>query len=182
MDAGSPSTEEKGGFGPGGKAAIVVVLAFVVFGVVYIKADRESGDSCCDVDGPPVGQSPSTAATQPATTATAPARAAFEVKALPRLLDLGRGTCIPCKQMMPILEGLRKEYAGRLLVEVIDLRDEPEAGARFGVRVIPTQIFFAPSGKELYRHVGVIPKEDIVAKWKELGFDLKRSSGGGDGR
>ncbi len=178
MDAGPPSTDKKGGFGLSGKAAIVVVLAFVVFGVVYMKADKQSGDSCCGVGGPPAGQARSPGATQPATSRVAPADAASVPKALPQLVDLGRGTCIPCKQMMPVLESLRKEYAGRLLVEIIDLRDEPEAGARFGVQMIPTQVFLDPSGKELHRHVGFISKEDIVATWKDLGFDLEGLDGG----
>lgn len=38
--------------------------------------------------------------------------------------------------------------------------------------MIPTQIFFDAQGNELYRHVGFIGKEDILAKWKELGVDL----------
>jgi thioredoxin 1 len=39
--------------------------------------------------------------------------------------------------------------------------------------VIPTQIFFDAEGKELFRHVGFFAKEDILAKWKELGVELK---------
>ena len=91
---------------------------------------------------------------------------------LPRLVDLGAKTCIPCKMMAPILEELRNEYKGKLQVEIIDVWENQSAGGQYGIRVIPTQIFFDPSGKELFRHVGFISKEDILSKWQELGFNL----------
>ena len=95
---------------------------------------------------------------------------------LPRLVDLGSGTCIPCKMMAPILEELKKEYTGRLDVVVIDLRYDPNAATRYKVQLIPTQIFFDPNGQELFRHEGFFAKEDILAQWKELGFSLTSSS------
>jgi thioredoxin 1 len=90
---------------------------------------------------------------------------------LPRLVDLGATKCIPCKMMAPILEELKKEYAGRMNVEFIDVWENPDAGKPYGIELIPTQIFFDASGKELFRHVGFFAKEDILAKWKELGVD-----------
>jgi thioredoxin 1 len=92
----------------------------------------------------------------------------------PRLLDLGSKACIPCKMMAPLLEELSKEYAGKLQVEFIDvwLKENAAKGKEYGIKAIPTQIFFAPDGKELWRHEGFISKEDILAKWKELGYDL----------
>jgi len=91
---------------------------------------------------------------------------------LPRLVDLGASKCLPCKMMAPILEDLKKEYAGRLAVEFIDVWKNPDAGKEYGVRVIPTQILYGADGKELFRHEGFFGKEDILAKWKELGADL----------
>jgi thioredoxin 1 len=99
--------------------------------------------------------------------------------ALPRLVDLGSTTCIPCKMMAPILEELKQEYAGKLLVEFIDVGENPDAGKPYGIKLIPTQVFFDASGKELWRHEGFIAKEDILAKWKELGVDLATGAGGG---
>ena len=93
--------------------------------------------------------------------------------AVPRLVDLGAGKCIPCKKMAPILEELKKEYAGRMEVEFIDVWKNPDAGKAYGVEMIPTQIFYDASGKELDRHTGFFGREDILAKWKELGVDLK---------
>jgi len=91
---------------------------------------------------------------------------------LPRLIEIGSVTCIPCKMMKPILDELRQEYAGRLQVDFIDVQVDPEAAGTYGIRVIPTQIFLDAGGKELFRHEGFFPKEDILAKWEEVGIDL----------
>jgi thioredoxin 1 len=92
--------------------------------------------------------------------------------ALPKLVDLGAGKCIPCKMMAPILEQLKKDYAGQLTVEFIDVWKNPDAGKPYKIEVIPTQIFYDASGKELFRHIGFFSKDDILGKWKELGVDL----------
>lgn len=88
---------------------------------------------------------------------------------LPKMVDLGRNTCIPCRMMAPILEELKKEYEGRAIIEVIDLRENMEAARKYRIRVIPTQIFFDAEGNEVWRHEGYMPKEQIVAKLAELG-------------
>lgn len=93
-------------------------------------------------------------------------------KRLPRIVDLGADKCVPCKMMAPILEGLKKEYGGRMDVQFIDVWKSPEAGKEYGIRVIPTQIFYGADGRESFRHEGFFGKEDILAKWKELGVDL----------
>ncbi len=93
-------------------------------------------------------------------------------KSLPRLLDLGAGKCIPCKMMAPILAELRTTYAGKLEVVFIDVWENKQAGEQYGIRMIPTQIFYAADGKELFRHEGFFAKEDILAKWKEFGVNL----------
>lgn len=90
--------------------------------------------------------------------------------ALPRLVDLGAGKCIPCKMMAPILEDLKKTHADKFEVQFIDVWQNPDEAKKFSIRVIPTQIFFAPDGKELFRHEGFFGKDDILAKWKEVGF------------
>jgi thioredoxin 1 len=92
--------------------------------------------------------------------------------ALPRLVDLGANTCIPCKMMAPILEELKEEYRGALVVEVIDIRENQQAAKDYGIRVIPTQIFLDASGKEFFRHEGFMSKEAILAEWTKAGFDL----------
>jgi len=93
--------------------------------------------------------------------------------AIPRLVDLGADKCIPCRMMTPILAELAKEYAGQLDVRFIDVWKNREEGESYGIRVIPTQIFFGADSKELFRHEGFFAKKDILAKWKELGVELK---------
>ena len=100
---------------------------------------------------------------------------AVEPAKLPRLVDLGADKCIPCKMMAPILEGLKKEYAGKMDVEFLDVWKNPDAGKQHKIQLIPTQIFFDTSGKELFRHEGFFGKADILAKWKELGVDVSGS-------
>ena len=105
---------------------------------------------------------------EPKSTSTAPAEGA----GLPKLLDLGANKCIPCKAMAPILEELKKEFVGKLNVEFIDVWQHEDAGKQYGVEMIPTQIFYSADGKEMFRHTGFFGREDILAKWKELGVDL----------
>jgi len=81
---------------------------------------------------------------------------------------------------LPILEDLREEYRGRFEVVFIDVWKDPEAGKAHRIRMIPTQIFFDASGKELYRHEGFFSKEDILAKWKELEVDLENKPAGAE--
>lgn len=99
-----------------------------------------------------------------------PEPAAKKPQRLPRLLDLGMGMCIPCKMMVPILDSLKQEYAGKLIVEVIDLSHDQSPAEKYGIQSIPTQIIFDREGKEVFRHIGFWSKEDILAKLRELGL------------
>ena len=92
--------------------------------------------------------------------------------ALPRLLDLGADRCVPCKMMAPILDELKADYKGTMTVQFIDVWKHPAEAEAYGIKVIPTQIFFAADGTELFRHEGFYGREDILAKWRELGVDL----------
>jgi thioredoxin 1 len=76
--------------------------------------------------------------------------------------------------MEPVLEDLKTEYAGRMQVEFIDVWKNREQAAQYGVQLIPTQIFYDAAGKELFRRSGFIGKDDILAKWRELGYDFSR--------
>lgn len=98
------------------------------------------------------------------------------VKALPKLLDLGADKCIPCKMMAPILEELKKEYKGSLEVVFIDVWENREAADKYGIRTIPTQIFYDAKGKEIARHTGFFSKEDILKTFKDNGVKLTRAA------
>jgi thioredoxin 1 len=90
-----------------------------------------------------------------------PAVAAEPAATLPRLVDLGAGKCIPCKKMAPILEEMKKDYAGVVDVVFVDVWKDPKAGKPYKIRVIPTQIFYDKAGKEVFRHEGFFSREEI---------------------
>jgi thioredoxin 1 len=92
---------------------------------------------------------------------------------LPRMVDVGADKCIPCVMMAPILEELKKEYAGVLDVEFVDVWKNPDGAKQYGVRGIPTQIFYDANGKELKRHLGFISKQGILDEFQKLGITLK---------
>ena len=91
---------------------------------------------------------------------------------LPVLLELGSHKCPPCRQMTPILNELREEYSGKFEIRYIDVWKDRAAGAKYGVRAIPTQIFFDSKGREVFRHVGFYPKSDILSTWRKIGIKL----------
>jgi thioredoxin 1 len=69
------------------------------------------------------------------------------------------------------MEKMEKLYAGRAEIVFIDVWEDKSQAQRFGVKAIPTQIFFDESGKEVYRHVGFLGEQEIMDKLKSLGID-----------
>jgi len=91
---------------------------------------------------------------------------------VPRLVDVGADKCIPCIKMAPILDQLRRDFTGRMEVQFVDAWKSREEAASYGVQMIPTQIFYDSDGKELFRHTGFYSREEILGKWRELGYDF----------
>ena len=139
--------------------AAVIAVAGIVFALKHHQNQSSELSAAAHAEAVPASAEATTSAPAPA--------------ALPRLLDLGADKCIPCKQMAPILAEMKTTYAGQLEVEFIDVWKNPGASEAYGVRVIPLQIFFDAEDNELFRHEGFYGKEDILAKWKELGVDLQ---------
>lgn len=86
------------------------------------------------------------------------------------MIDLGADKCIPCKMMAPILVKLKSRYEGKAAIEFIDVWKHREQAGRFGIRAIPTQIFFDQNRKEVYRHVGFMSEKEIVAQLEKMGI------------
>jgi thioredoxin 1 len=86
------------------------------------------------------------------------------------MLELGSVGCIPCEQMKPVMEKLRTNYKGRLEVVFIDVRRDGAAARRYGVYVIPTQVFLDKTGKEFFRHTGFFDYEEIVPVLQKAGI------------
>jgi thioredoxin 1 len=85
------------------------------------------------------------------------------------MVDLGSDTCIPCKLMAPIMGKVEKKYKGRAAVILIDVRKNQEPIKRFGIRAIPTQIFFDKQGREIYRHEGFMSEAEIDQVFRNMG-------------
>jgi thiol-disulfide isomerase/thioredoxin len=87
----------------------------------------------------------------------------------PSLVDFGASGCQPCELMAPILEMLKKKHAGKANILFVHVREEQILAARYGVQSIPVQVFFDKDGKEMFRHVGFFPQEELEKKLAEIG-------------
>ncbi len=91
------------------------------------------------------------------------------VNGMVTMVDVGAKKCIPCKMMAPIMEKLEKVYQGKAAIIFIDVWENPKQAPRFGVSTIPTQIFYDATGKEVFRHIGFMSEEAIVAQLQKMG-------------
>jgi len=92
-------------------------------------------------------------------------------KGMVTMIDLGAKKCIPCKMMAPILVKMENAYKNKAVIAFIDVWENKSQAQRFGIRGIPTQIFFNEEGKEVYRHVGFMSEKDIKAQLRKMGID-----------
>jgi thioredoxin 1 len=78
--------------------------------------------------------------------------------------------------MAPVLAELKREYAGVIDIEYINVAENPDAMKKLGLalRAIPFQVFYDASGKIVKRHYGYMSREEIVKAFKDLGFDRKK--------
>jgi len=108
---------------------------------------------------------------------------ALPVKGMVTMIDLGAKKCVPCKMMAPILAKMEKQFDGKAAIVFIDVWEHNEQGRRFGIRAIPTQIFYNETGaiptqifynetgKEVYRHVGFMDEAAIINQLKKMGVE-----------
>jgi thioredoxin 1 len=90
-------------------------------------------------------------------------------KGMVTMVDLGANQCIPCKIMVPVMEKVKKKYQGKAAIVFIDVWKNKEPAKRFGIRAIPTQIFFDKEGKEVHRHEGFMGEAEIDRIFKKMG-------------
>ena len=88
----------------------------------------------------------------------------------PSLVDFGATGCRPCDMLAPILETLKEKYAGKLNVLFIHVGQEQILASRYGIQTIPAQVFFDKNGKEVFRHIGFFPQDEIEKKLAEFGL------------
>jgi thiol-disulfide isomerase/thioredoxin len=101
-----------------------------------------------------------------------PEKVAEKPKGLPKMWDFGSEKCIPCKTMLEILTPMMADYKGKVDIRIINVYEDKERTQQFRIVTIPTQVFIDAEGKELFRHVGVFPRDSIEAKFREFGFPV----------
>ena len=88
-------------------------------------------------------------------------------------IELGSVRCIPCQKMVPIMESVEKNYGDQVKVVFYDVWT-PEGqpyGQKYGIRLIPTQVFLDENGEEYFRHEGFFPEEELVKILKMKGVN-----------
>ncbi len=134
-----------------GKTIVLVLVAVVVVALLVFKSQKGTPDNNQDFQQYAVNA---------------------EGKRLPRMLEFGSTTCVPCKMMEPVLQALQAKYKDKLSAEFYNVELRGDIANSFKVSTIPTQVFLDPNGKELFRNNGYFPEEDIVKKWAELGYQF----------
>lgn len=104
-----------------------------------------------------------------ASSAVAEQLSQIPVPGMVTMVDLGAKKCIPCKMMAPIMAELEKEYKDRASIIFIDVWENPDAGKKYSIRSIPTQIFYDTKGNEVLRHEGFFDKASIISELTKLG-------------
>lgn len=86
---------------------------------------------------------------------------------LPLVVDLWATWCGPCRMLAPIVSELASEYDGKIVVGKCDVEENEDIAMEFGVRNIPTLLFFK-DGKLVDKFVGSAKKPALVEKFQEL--------------
>lgn len=94
----------------------------------------------------------------------------------PAMVELGADWCPPCRQMKPIISDLKSSYADKVEILTIDVDANPDIARQYSVESIPVQLFFDKNGKQVSRHVGFYPKDEIIGQFSKMG--IQRPSSG----
>jgi len=110
--------------------------------------------------------------------ASSPAQSSATGKPLVTFVELGSVKCVPCRQMQPVMEAVGKKYGDQIAIVFHDVwkSEERQYAEKYGIRVIPTQVFLDRDGKEFFRHEGFFPEEAIDTLLQKRG--LKARTGG----
>jgi thioredoxin 1 len=106
-----------------------------------------------------------------------PAARRDSTQALVTFVELGSVNCIPCKAMQPVMKAVEEEYGDQIKVVFHDVWKDAEPGRKYGIRLIPTQVFLDEKGVEFHRHEGFYPKEEIDKILLGKGLNKKTKTG-----
>jgi thioredoxin 1 len=84
----------------------------------------------------------------------------------PTVVEFGANACAACREMKPVLEALKREHGDRIGVLNVDLIAQKDANyiRRYGIQLMPTQVFYDAQGRETGRHMGKISGDQILAR------------------
>lgn len=87
----------------------------------------------------------------------------------PAMVELGAEWCPYCRRMTVVIDELRKQYKNRVEFLQIDVEKYPDIASRYKVKSIPVQVFYDTKGRQVARHTGFYPKEDIAKQLSKMG-------------
>jgi thioredoxin len=96
------------------------------------------------------------------------AQGAAPPKGRPALYEFGAKYCIPCKEMQKVMAELTTSHGDQMEFRLVYVDEERPLFEQYRIVAIPTQVFLDASGKEVDRHMGALPKEEVLKKLKEL--------------
>ena len=93
-------------------------------------------------------------------------------------VELGSVRCIPCRQMQPVMKAIEKRYGTQVQVVFYDVwkPDQRATAEKYGIKVIPTQVFLDHHGKEFFRHEGFFPEAQIDTLLQRRGLDPRKGN------
>jgi thioredoxin 1 len=101
---------------------------------------------------------------------------AKEVRPKVTFIELGSVNCIPCKQMQPVMKSIEEKYGEQIQVIFYDVwkAEQKQYAQKYGIRVIPTQVFLDENKKEFHRHEGFYPEAEIDKVLQAKGLKPKK--------
>ena len=91
-------------------------------------------------------------------------------KTRPAIYEFARKLCPICRQMEQVLKAVREVHPGEFEVRLLYIDEDIKLFRRFNIAIVPTQVFLDASGKEVFRHEGLLPREQLEKKLRELKF------------
>jgi thioredoxin 1 len=76
-------------------------------------------------------------------------------------IELGSNSCIPCKNMRPVMDSIQMKYGNQIFVKFIDVIKNSREAEPYKIRVMPTQVFLDTNNIEIHRHEGFYAEDSI---------------------